>query len=179
MVTTKGEQSVVIKLQQLQLYLFFICLNAVIFVVIAFPLQIVFNWKFFLSLIFRYVLLVDADTHSSLTLHVRNEDGYYSRRNCNTRPVIVPPNIPPHLYGQMVQTTQGTTALRKFGDLPQLIDTIDQAKCTDERECLELKAAIWAIGHASTHSNGIEYFLDTDQRYVLNKKANYNLSYIL
>ncbi|KAL9882938.1 rapamycin-insensitive companion of Tor isoform 1-T1 [Glossina fuscipes fuscipes] len=112
----------------------------------------------------RYVLLVDADTHSSLTLHVRNEDGYYSRRNCNTRPVIVPPNIPPHLYGQMVQTTQGTTALRKFGDLPQLIDIIDQAKCTDERECLELKAAIWAVGHASTHSNGIEYFLDTDQR---------------
>lgn len=26
----------------------------------------------------RYVLLVEADTHSSLTLHVRNEDGYYS-----------------------------------------------------------------------------------------------------
>uniref|UniRef100_A0A1A9W1W4 Rapamycin-insensitive companion of mTOR n=1 Tax=Glossina brevipalpis TaxID=37001 RepID=A0A1A9W1W4_9MUSC len=112
----------------------------------------------------RYVLLVDADTHSSLTLHVRNEDGYYSRRNCNTRPIIVPPNIPPHLYGQMVQTTQGTTALRKFGDLPQLVDIIDQAKCTDERECLELKAAIWAVGHASTHSNGIEYFLDTGQR---------------
>ncbi|XP_061386649.1 rapamycin-insensitive companion of mTOR, partial [Musca vetustissima] len=112
----------------------------------------------------RYVLLVEADTHASLTLHVRNEEGGYSRRNCNTRPIIIPPNIPAHLYGQMVQTTQGTTALRKFGDLPQLLEIISSGKCSDEAECLELKSAIWAIGHASTHSNGIEYFLETGTR---------------
>ncbi|XP_073832423.1 rapamycin-insensitive companion of Tor isoform X2 [Musca autumnalis] len=112
----------------------------------------------------RYVLLVEADTHASLTLHVRNEEGGYSRRNCNTRPIIIPPNIPAHLYGQMVQTTQGTTALRKFGDLPQLLEIISSGKCSDEAECLELKAAIWAIGHASTHSNGIEYFLESGTR---------------
>ncbi|XP_037816868.1 rapamycin-insensitive companion of mTOR isoform X1 [Lucilia sericata] len=112
----------------------------------------------------RYVLLVEADTHSSLTLHIRNEDGYYSRRNCNTRPIIIPPNIPAHLYGQMVQTTQGTTALRKFGDLTQLMDVVCRGKCSDESECLELKAAIWAIAHASTHSNGIEFFLESGSR---------------
>ncbi|XP_075155173.1 rapamycin-insensitive companion of Tor isoform X2 [Haematobia irritans] len=112
----------------------------------------------------RYVLIVEADTHSSLTLHVRNEEGCYSRRNCNTRPIIIPPNIPAHLYGQMVQTTQGTTALRKFGDLPQLLDVISAGKCSDELECLELKAAIWAVGHASTHSNGIEFFLESGSR---------------
>ncbi|XP_030382024.1 rapamycin-insensitive companion of mTOR [Scaptodrosophila lebanonensis] len=108
----------------------------------------------------RYVLLVEADTHASLTLHVRNEDGYYSRRNCNTRPTVVPPNIAPHLYGQMVQTAQGTTALRKHGDLPQLVELVSRGKCTDEAECLELKAAIWAVSHASTHANGIEYFVE-------------------
>ncbi|XP_065364051.1 rapamycin-insensitive companion of mTOR [Calliphora vicina] len=112
----------------------------------------------------RYVLLVEADTHSSLTLHIRNEDGYYSRRNCNTRPIIIPPNMPAHLYGQMVQTTQGTTALRKFGDLPQLMDIVCRGKCSDESECLELKAAIWAVAHASTHSNGIEFFLESGTR---------------
>uniref|UniRef100_A0A1I8NQG9 Rapamycin-insensitive companion of mTOR n=1 Tax=Stomoxys calcitrans TaxID=35570 RepID=A0A1I8NQG9_STOCA len=112
----------------------------------------------------RYVLIVEADTHSSLTLHVRNEEGCYSRRNSNTRPIIIPPNIPAHLYGQMVQTTQGTTALRKFGDLPQLLDVISAGKCSDEAECLELKAAIWAVGHASTHSNGIEFFLESGSR---------------
>ncbi|XP_028898249.2 rapamycin-insensitive companion of mTOR isoform X2 [Zeugodacus cucurbitae] len=112
----------------------------------------------------RYVLLVEANTHSSLTLHIRNEDGHYSRRNCNTRPIIIPPNIPPHLYGQMVQTAQGTTALRKYGDLPHLVDVISRGKCSDDAECLELKSAIWAVGHASTHSNGIEYFVESGSR---------------
>ncbi|KAM8718758.1 hypothetical protein ACLKA7_001466 [Drosophila subpalustris] len=112
----------------------------------------------------RYVLLVEADTHSSLTLHVRNEDGYYSRRNCNQRAQSVPPNIAPHLYGQMVQTTQGMTALRKHGDLPQLLELISRGKCNDDAECLELKASIWALCHASTHSNGIEYFVEQGSR---------------
>ncbi|XP_017050500.1 rapamycin-insensitive companion of mTOR [Drosophila ficusphila] len=112
----------------------------------------------------RYVLLVEADTHSSLTLHIRNEDGYYSRRNCNTRPQTVPPNIAPHLYGQMAQTGQGMTALKKHGDLPQLIELLMRAKCSDDAECLELKAAIWALAHASTHANGIEYFVEQHAR---------------
>lgn len=107
---------------------------------------------------------MEADAHSSLTLHIRNEDGYYSRRNCNTRPTIIPPNIPAHLYGQMVQTAQGTTALRKHGDLPQLMEIIVRGKCSDEQECLDLKSAIWAVGHASTHSNGIEYFMESGTR---------------
>lgn len=113
---------------------------------------------------YSYVLVVEANTHSSLTLHIRNEDGHYSRRNCNTRPVIIPPNIPPHLYGQMVQTAQGTTALRKYGDLSHLVDVISRGKCSDDAECLELKSAIWAVGHASTHSNGIEYFIELGSR---------------
>lgn len=55
----------------------------------------------------RYVLLVEADTHAHLTLHTRSEDGTYSRRACSSREVyIAPPNILPHLYGQLVQTTQ-------------------------------------------------------------------------
>ncbi|XP_044316925.1 rapamycin-insensitive companion of mTOR [Drosophila rhopaloa] len=112
----------------------------------------------------RYVLLVEADTHSSLTLHIRNEDGYYSRRNCNQRPQTVPPNIAPHLYGQMAQTVKGMTALRKHGDLPQLIELLTRAKCTDDSECLELKASIWALAHASTHANGIEYFVELNAR---------------
>lgn len=55
----------------------------------------------------RYVLLIEADTHAHLTLHTRSEDGTYSRRSCSAREVILtPPNILPHLYGQLVQTTQ-------------------------------------------------------------------------
>lgn len=63
----------------------------------------------------RYVLLVEADTHAHLTLHTRSEDGTYSRRACSSREVyIAPPNILPHLYGQLVQTTQVRASLHIF-----------------------------------------------------------------
>lgn len=77
---------------------------------------------------------------------------------------LIPPNIPPHLYGQMVQTTQGMTALRKHADLSQLLEVLNRGKCNDDAECLELKASIWALCHASTHSNGIEYFAELGAR---------------
>lgn len=54
----------------------------------------------------RYVLLIEADTHANLTLHTKSEDGTYSRRSCSTRVTNTPPNMLPHLYGQLVQTTQ-------------------------------------------------------------------------
>ena len=54
----------------------------------------------------RYVLLVEADIHAHLTLHTKTEDGTYSRRHCAQRPNVMPPNVLPHLYGQLVQTNQ-------------------------------------------------------------------------
>ncbi|XP_055313742.1 rapamycin-insensitive companion of mTOR isoform X2 [Sitodiplosis mosellana] len=110
----------------------------------------------------RYVLLVEADAHAHLTLHTRSEDGTYSRRACSSREVyIAPPNILPHLYGQLVQTTQGLENLLKYGQLPQLVDTLIQGKCSNETEILLLKAAVWALGHTSTSTDGIEYLIET------------------
>lgn len=36
-----------------------------------------------------------------------------------------------------------------------------QGKCTTETESLLLKAAIWALGHTSTSTDGIEYLSET------------------
>lgn len=62
----------------------------------------------------RYVLLIEADTHAHMTLHTRSEDGTYSRRACSTREITIPPNILPHLYGQLVQTTQVNIHIKIF-----------------------------------------------------------------
>lgn len=62
--------------------------------------------KFLFFFRFRYVLLIEADSHAVLTLHTKNEDGTYCRRSCSSRPTVIPPNILPHLYGQLVQTSQ-------------------------------------------------------------------------
>lgn len=112
----------------------------------------------------RYVLLVEADIHSSLTLHTKNEDGTYSRRSCSTRPTIIPANVLPHLYGQLVQTSAGMGILQKHGNIPKLIEILSQGTCTDELESLTMKSALWALGHVSTSTEGVEYLNDPMSR---------------
>lgn len=45
----------------------------------------------------------------------------------------------------------------RYGKLQHLIDTLIQGKCSNEAEVLSLKASIWALGHTSTSTDGIEY----------------------
>lgn len=115
-------------------------------------------------IIFRYVLLIEADTHASMTLHYKNEDGSYNRRSCSSRPTIIPPNILPHLYGQLIQTSQGMAELQKYGNLPQLIEQLNVTKCQNETESLVLKSTLWALGHISTSTEGIEFLNDPISR---------------
>lgn len=109
--------------------------------------------------------MVEASTHSSLTLHTKSEDGTYNRRSCSTsRPTTIPPNIFPHLYGQLVQTMQGMQLLQKFGDLPKLIETLTSTKLNNESDSLLLKSAMWALGHISTSTEGVEFLNDPVSR---------------
>lgn len=108
----------------------------------------------------KYVLLLEADTHASLTLHTRNEDKTYSKRTCSNRPTILPPNILPHLYGQLVQTPQGIAILQKYGDIARHIEIVSSGRCSNETESIRLKASLWAIGHVATSSDGIELLND-------------------
>lgn len=113
-----------------------------------------------------YALLVEADTHSVLTLHTKNEEGAYNRRNCSSRTVVFPPNLPPHLFGQLVQTTQGLANLLKFGNLPQMSERFTQARCSTDADSLALKEAIWTLSHASTSRIGLKHVSDLDSTFV-------------
>ncbi|XP_062538285.1 rapamycin-insensitive companion of mTOR [Armigeres subalbatus] len=105
----------------------------------------------------KYVLLIEADIHAHLTQHTKTEDGTYSRRHCAQRVGVTAPNMLPHLYGQLVQTTKGITHLQAHGELLTLIDTLLLAKCTDEKDVIALKAAMWALAHFSTSKEGVSY----------------------
>jgi rapamycin-insensitive companion of mTOR len=74
--------------------------------------------------------------------------------------MLLAPNILPHLYGQLAQTTKGMTCLQKHGDLHKLIEILKHAKCGNETECLQLKAAIWALAHTATTTDGVEFLND-------------------
>ncbi|KAL1396742.1 hypothetical protein pipiens_010300, partial [Culex pipiens pipiens] len=108
----------------------------------------------------KYVLLVEADIHAHLTQHTKTEDGTYSRRHCAQRTGIAAPNVLPHLYGQLVQTNQGMSNLQVHGGILELVETLLQAKCSNDREVLELKAAMWALGHCSTSKDGVSYLYE-------------------
>lgn len=109
----------------------------------------------------RYVLLIEADVHAHLTQHTKTEDGTYSRRHCAQRVGVTAPNMLPHLYGQLVQTTKGMFSLQTHGELPVLIDTLLLAKSTDEKDVMTLKAAMWALAHFCTSNDGVIYLNDT------------------
>ncbi|XP_052866141.1 rapamycin-insensitive companion of mTOR [Anopheles cruzii] len=107
----------------------------------------------------RYVLLVESDTHANLTQHVRSEDGTYSRRHCTngtTNGVNVAANLLPHLYGQLAQTYRGFSQLLCYGKVDELMAIVRSNRCRDERDCLQLKMAIWATCHACTSKEAIE-----------------------
>ncbi|XP_058127158.1 rapamycin-insensitive companion of mTOR [Anopheles ziemanni] len=110
----------------------------------------------------RYVLLVEADTHAHLTQHIRTEDGTYSRRHVasgapSENATAGAPNLLPHLYGQLAQTTQGFTQLLRYGQLPELAERVRDGRCRNEQDSLRLKAALWALCHACTSKESVEY----------------------
>lgn len=68
------------------------------------------------------------------------------------------------MYGQLVQTPQGMSELQKYGNLPQLIEQLNVTKCQDESESLILKSTLWALGHISTSTEGVEFLNDPISR---------------
>ncbi|XP_055600389.1 rapamycin-insensitive companion of mTOR isoform X2 [Uranotaenia lowii] len=112
----------------------------------------------------RYVLMIEADIHAHLTQHTKTEDGTYSRRACAQQTGIPTPNMLPHLYGQLVQTQQGMSNIQTHGGIKELIEVILRSKMDDEHDVLNLKAALWALGHFSTSKDGAFYLSQSPAR---------------
>uniref|UniRef100_A0A182PNQ2 Rapamycin-insensitive companion of mTOR n=1 Tax=Anopheles epiroticus TaxID=199890 RepID=A0A182PNQ2_9DIPT len=113
----------------------------------------------------QYVLLVESDTHAHLTQHIRTEDGTYSRRHVASGSPgesagAGAPNLAPHLYGQLVQTSKGFSQLLTHGRVMELAERVRAGRCNNERDCLRLKAALWALSHACTSKEAIEYIIE-------------------
>ncbi|KAL7046361.1 hypothetical protein ACKWTF_002551 [Chironomus riparius] len=120
----------------------------------------------------KYVMFIESEIHSSMTLHQRNEDGYYMSRNTfNQRQFIKTTTIPCHLYGALVQTQSGLGYIQKYGNVMHYIDILTQGKCANDEECLQLKSALWLLGHISTNSDGID-FLNNPVTKVFEKVIN-------
>lgn len=120
--------------------------------------ELIEEWNSFYNQ--KYVLLIEGDLHSSLTLHSRGEEKTHLKRVSFHRTNGIPPNILPHLFGELSQTAQGMTLLKKYGNIQELCDLLNSNDCKNENDCLKIKSTLWAVGHISTSGDGIRYLLN-------------------
>lgn len=72
---------------------------------------------------YRYVLIVESETHCSLTQNNRSADITYSQRINSTRTsnTLILSTLPPHLYGQIVCTDIGLGYLQEGGFMNEML----------------------------------------------------------
>lgn len=107
----------------------------------------------------KYVLMIEADMHSSLALYSKNDEKSFFKRTCSTRSSGLSPNVLPHLFGQLSQTTQGISILKNYGKLESYVQTLNSTNCKNENTCLLVKTALWICGHTSTSGHGVQLLL--------------------
>ncbi|CAG9772448.1 unnamed protein product [Ceutorhynchus assimilis] len=118
--------------------------------------------KWVTTMNYRYTKIVEGEISDCLTLHQKNEDGKYddqhtsnlSGTRSNYRKDII---LPPHLYGQLNQYAEGFQKLTANGSITALIELIHKGNCSNDKEILQLKSALWAVGHLSTSNIGFVY----------------------
>ncbi|XP_065214421.1 rapamycin-insensitive companion of mTOR isoform X2 [Planococcus citri] len=108
----------------------------------------------------KYTQIVEGELHDAMSQYQRGDDGRYRQRITDSKAVLKDVFVPPHLYGQLVQHSQGFNLLIKQEIIPKMIQVILMCDCDTDEAILELKSALWAIGHFSTSSFGAKYLSD-------------------
>lgn len=132
-----------------------------------------FVFYFIFFLVSRYVLIVEGELHNQLTLHQRHEDGHYKTRLSSnmSRNRIPSISLPAHLYSQMAVHDNGFQAVTKdiyFRNIIQLIINLSQETPKDQ---LNIKAALWAVGHFGSVPQGACYLANSGIIQIMCKTA--------
>ena len=108
----------------------------------------------------KYVRIVEALLNETLTYHFMSDDGTYGRRS-DKRTGDRNSYLPPHLYGQLVKHEEGLICLQNFSIINSLLLLIRKAETTSDFNRLELKAALWSIGHICSTPLGLSLVSET------------------
>uniref|UniRef100_A0A1B6C0I0 Rapamycin-insensitive companion of mTOR domain-containing protein n=1 Tax=Clastoptera arizonana TaxID=38151 RepID=A0A1B6C0I0_9HEMI len=109
---------------------------------------------------YRYVCIVEGLLCDALTLVEKNEDGRYSSRLSNNKHTPGDVYVPPHLYGQLCQLEEGFKILIEDDNISRLCQIIFHGLHNSDNEILELKSALWAIGHITTSVYGAQWSIE-------------------
>ncbi|CAG0918553.1 unnamed protein product, partial [Notodromas monacha] len=120
----------------------------------------------------RYVKILESSLHDAFSYYQRGEDGTYGRRT-NDHHQVGACRLVPHLYGELARHQEGLDYLldREGHVLTEYFELILKASkissdttcvdfiASDPLKLLELKAAIWAIGHLCFSECGVLYVI--------------------
>lgn len=108
----------------------------------------------------KYTQIVEGELHDALSQYQRGDDGRYRKRITGGKAKLKDVIVPPHLYGQLVQHSPGFTLLLKQENVRKLIEVILISNYDTDKAIVELKSALWAMGHFATSSVGAKYLSD-------------------
>ena len=120
---------------------------------------------------FKYVRLVEDLLYETFTCHNRSEDGTFGRRSDKKNSSQKNTFIPPHLYGQLAQTSDGYELLLKEDCLSAHYDVIRSPDLNTETGVIRLKAALWAVGHVGATRLGFQLISETELIPIIGRMA--------
>ena len=68
--------------------------------------------------------------------------------------------VPIHLFGQLAAHIDGCCYIKSNNLIDTLIDTVKRHRLDDSRDVLEMKSAIWALGHIGSQRCGVELLIE-------------------
>lgn len=110
-------------------------------------------WKVLFNM--KYVKLVENTLNEALTHHRRSEDGTYGRRT-DRRVATRFAYIPVHFYGQLAAHDEGCKVLTEEPALKEMFEVLKLRRMDTELDLINLKAALWAVGHIGASALGYE-----------------------
>lgn len=77
---------------------------------------------------------------------------------------ILNSEIPPHFYGELIKSKEGSDFLRKKGHFKEFANYIRKygMKNLNRKKLLKLKSILWAVGNIGSSKSGITFLLEED-----------------
>ncbi|XP_048583211.1 rapamycin-insensitive companion of mTOR isoform X2 [Nematostella vectensis] len=110
----------------------------------------------------EYVRWVEELLAESLTTYTKATDEESYVRRSTRRKTVKDCFLPPHLYGKLVQKKNGFKLLQKTNDIELCVRTIQTLEPDTREKVIEIKAALWALGHCGSSNWGITLLMEED-----------------
>lgn len=68
--------------------------------------------------------------------------------------------MPVHFFGQLAAHIEGCNYIKTESLMDSMIDTVKQQRLDDSADILQMKAAVWALGHIGSQKCGIELLIE-------------------